>query len=368
MNSLIKEQYSMKIKKNLLYISDCFLKSSVFESQVHSLCNVHSQHFNVTLLVLCNKEEYDMEGLAGAKYKLVKYKKPPKLFMPLSQKIAMFTYKNITPFYQADVIHSRGQIGTGFAINICKKYNLQRPIIADIRGAMSEEITYMKSFGYKFFSAQANILEEFVFKNATYLFFVSENMKKFYETKYNFIIKSAIFPTIVNENFFYKSSSNRAKMREELSIEDKFVYIYVGNADKWQKLDIIMVEFMKQVSKNNLLYLVIVTTEPLKVKAMLLELNIDITNILITSTTYNKVAKYINAADAGLLIRDENSVNYVASPTKRNEYLACGIKVVDKLNEIGNTDYEAQNLHYKPFKEIIEEQEKIYKNLGQNNR
>ena len=357
----------MKTKINLLYISDCFLKSSVFESQVHSLCNAHSEHFSVTLLALCNKEEYSMEGLSNAKYKLVKYKKPPKLFMPISQTIAMFTYKNITPFYSADIIHARGQIGSGFAINICNKYALKKPIIADIRGVMSEEISYLKNFGYDFFSAQSDRLEKFVFKNASYLFFVSENMKFFYAGKHNFSAKSAIFPTIVNEDFFYKSSSERVKVRKELSIDDKFVYIYVGNADRWQKLDIIMVEFTKKVSKNNLLYLIIVTTEPLKVKSILSEIGSAGTNILITSTTYDKVAKYINAADAGLLIRDEHIVNHVASPTKRNEYLACGVKVVDKLSEIGNQEYEAQNLHYKPFKEIIEEQEEIYKKLGKNN-
>jgi len=357
----------MKTKINLLYISDCFLKSSVFESQVHSLCNAHSEHFNVTLLALCNKEEYNMEGFLDAKYKLIKYKKPPKLFMPLSQKIAMFTYKNMTPFYQADVIHARGQIGSGFAINICKKYTLNKPIIADIRGAMSEEMSYMKNFGYAFFSVQANKLEEFVFKNASYFFFVSDNMKTYYKNKHNSETKNAIFPTIVNEEFFYQSKHERVDMRKKLNINDKFVYIYVGNADKWQKLDIIIYEFAQQIIKNNLLYLLIVTTEPQRVKRIISELGIDGKNILVTSTMYDKVAKYINAADAGLLIRDEHIVNYVASPTKRNEYLACGVKVVDKLSEIGNIEYSTQNLHYKPLNEILEEQDKIYKTLGQNN-
>ena len=351
--------------RKLLYISDCFVNSTVFESQVHTICNEHSTDLEITLLALCNRSEIKEDGLENSNYKLVKYKKPPKLFVPFMQKIAMLTFKNLHLFENTDVIHCRGHIGTAFAINICKKYNLKKPIICDIRGAVPEEILFKEGFGHKYFSYQAKQLEKFIFKNTDYFFFVSENMKTYYSNHYKFQTDTcSIFPTIVNEKYFSISKENRLTVRTNLGINDKFVYIYVGGIDKWQNLDKILTIFSEKSEKNRELFLLVITTEPDYVKKLIKELRLNIKNILITTSKYEKVADYLNASDAGLIIRDKNTVNYVASPTKVNEYMACGLKIIDKLDEIGNKLYEKKDMNYIPLKEIINKQNKIYKKLG----
>ena len=40
---------------NILYISESFVDSSLFKSQVHTLCNFHAEENSVTLLALCDK-------------------------------------------------------------------------------------------------------------------------------------------------------------------------------------------------------------------------------------------------------------------------------------------------------------------------
>lgn len=351
--------------KKLLYVSDCFVNSTVFESQVHTICNEHSTDLDITLLALCNASEIKKDGLKNSNYKLVKYKKPPKLFVPFMQKVAMLTFKNLHLFKDADIIHCRGHIGTAFAINICKKYNLKKPIIGDIRGAVPEEILFKEGFAYKYFSYQAKQLEKFIFKNTDYFFFVSENMKTYYFNHYKFQTKNcSIFPTIVNEKYFYISKENRLTVKTNLGIVDKFVYIYVGGIDKWQNLDKVITSFAKKSENNKELFLLVITTEPDYVKKLIKELGVNIKNIFITTSKYEEVANYLNASDAGLIIRDKNIVNYVASPTKVNEYLACGLKIIDKLDEIGNKLYEKENMNYIPLKRIINKQNKIYQELG----
>lgn len=350
--------------KELLYVSDCFVDSTVFESQVHTICNEHSKNFNVTLLALCNNAEMKKNGLSNAKYKLIKYKKPPKLFINYMQKIAIYTFKNVDLFKRCDLIHARGHIGAGFSLNICKKYNLNKKVISDIRGAVPEEILFTNKFANNYFSKEASKLENFVFKYSNYFYFVSENMKDHYINKYKLDKKNcSVFPTIVNEFFFSVSAELRTEKRKELKIDDKFVYIYVGGIDKWQNLDKILIAFSEKSTINNSLFLIIVTTDPKHVEELILDLNLTIKNILITTSKYKDVSSFLNAADAGLIIRDDNIINHVASPTKVNEYLACGLKVVDNLNEIGNISYSKKNIFYQPLKNIINEQENIYNEL-----
>lgn len=352
----------------LLYVSDSFVDSTVFESQVHTICNEHTANFDVTLLALCNASEVKKEGLKDRKYTLVKYKKPPKLFIPFMQKIAMLTFKEIELFKRADVIHCRGHIGAAFAMNVCKKHNFTKPIIADIRGAIPEEIKLTGGVGSSIMAYWALKLEKFVFENAGYFFFVSKNMRDFYYNRYLYDKKiSSIFPTVVNEDFFFKSQTLRQEIRSKLNIDDMFVYIYVGGVHKLQNIDKILIAFDKERKKNSKLYLIMIVSDMAVVRKLIKEIDIKEENIYINSLPYNLVGQYINAADAGLIIREENIVNYVASPTKVNEYLACGLNVVDKIDYIGQMKYSMANAKYMSMDEIIKGQDEIYGKLFKGN-
>ena len=352
--------------KKLLYISDCFVDSTVFESQVHTICNEHSKSYDVTLLALCNASEMIKEGLDNTTYRLVKYKKPPKLFIPFMQQVAILTFKYIELFREADVIHCRGHIGSAFAININHKYQLNKKIISDIRGAIPEEIYFKHGFAHSFFSKQASKLEKFIFENSDYFFFVSENMKEYYSEKYHIdSSRNSVFPTIVNERYFFYSAEKRNKFRSLLKLQNKFVYIYVGGIDKWQRLDEIIQTFDNL--KNDDLYLLIITTDPSYVNKLLLDLRINSNNILVTTSKYEDVPNYLNASDAGLIIRENNIINHVASPTKVNEYLSCGLKIVDRLDKIGDISYSKKNVKYMPLQSILKQQSEIYNKLGEKN-
>ena len=135
-----------------------------------------------------------------------------------------------------------------------------------------------------------------------------------------------IFPTIVDDNYFFKDLDKRRKLRVQLKIEDKFVFLYVGGNQKWQNLESIVQSFDKASLVDNNIYLIILTTQKESVQNMLLREDILSKNILIDSAKYENVADYINASDLGLLIREKNILNYVARPTKVSEYASCGLK------------------------------------------
>ena len=48
--------------------------------------------------------------------------------------------------------------------------------------------------------------------------------------------------------------------------------------------------------------------------------------------THHQVPDYLSAADYGLLLREENVTNGVASPVKFAEYLSCGLQILISAN------------------------------------
>jgi len=51
-------------------------------------------------------------------------------------------------------------------------------------------------------------------------------------------------------------------------------------------------------------------------------------DVISTFVSYDKVPAYLYACDIGIIWRDENIVNWVASPIKFSEYLSCGLPVI----------------------------------------
>jgi len=348
---------------NILYIADGF--GTVYMSQVHNLCNEHSQNHAVTVLSFCKYKDIGTE-VNNRKYTLIKVLRPSAFFIPFFAKFTALIFKGKKLFEWADVIHCRGHGSALVSFYIQDKYNLSKPTIVDIRGAIAEEIMYAEhSVINNYIAGQALRAEKIIFNRADYLFFVSEKMHLYYQNQYDYAQNSfTIFPTIVNETYFHKMANIRHQIRTELHLEEKYTYVYSGGTASWQNIDKILVEFNKKARLHNI-HLLMLVLNTKTVTTLIKELNIESKCITIMSLEYKDVGKYLNACDAGLVIRDNSIVNYVASPTKVNEYLACGLHIVDKLEEIGNTTYNAtywQN-NYMSLEVAITKQQSIYKLL-----
>jgi len=349
----------------LLYVSDSFINSTVFSSQVHTLCNYHATDCEVNLLCLCDKEEILGEKFTDSKYSFFKTRRLPLTFTPLFNAVTAWLFRDYFLFISADVIHCRGPIAAAFAIRICKYLKLEKPIIADMRGAIVEEIAQSGRKFAKMFSKMAQKLERYVFAHADYFFFVSENMRKYYLKNYPEIKeRNSVFPTIVDESCFYQSEDIRLQKRQELKINDEKVYVYCGGVSYWQNVNKIIEKFHAAWLENKDIFLLLLVKDQGAIVQMMRELNITNSNILLRSLPYQEVGQYLNAADYGVIIRDDIIINHVASPTKINEYLACGLKIVDRLQEIGHgEDITFKKYHYTFLADILRGQKYVYNYL-----
>lgn len=227
--------------------------------------------------------------------------------------------------------------------------NPKQKISIWLQGIVPEEA--MLIFEHTFFSKYIRkfyneIWERIALKYAKNIFFVSKAMLKHYQKKYGY----------KKNNYSIMPCFNQ-KLNKEAFTQEKYLsptFLYAGTLSKWQCIDrtlLIFKEIQQQLPSAKLF---LFTSEKEKAKYLVEHYNIK--NVSIDYVTYNELNERIKNIKYGFLIRDNNLVNNVATPTKMNGYLANGIipiysDVIDDFREnlksqyliTGNTDEEMVN-------------------------
>jgi len=113
---------------------------------------------------------------------------------------------------------------------------------------------------------------------------------------------------------------------------------------KWEIPDKIISFFKNLRTKDTRFRLLLVTPDVDLANKLINKQKLD-DKIFVKKVELNDVNKYLNAADVGLLLREDIPMNNVASPTKFAEYLMVGLPVIisqgvyDFANDINNTKY-----------------------------
>ena len=119
----------------------------------------------------------------------------------------------------------------------------------------------------------------------------------------------------------------RAAVRKELGVSERaLLFVYSGTMAAWQMPEpsaMLVRSLRDQRPDARLLFL---TPDPSAAKAAARSAGLD--GVLFRSARSDEVARYLCAADYGLLLRDDSNVNRVACPVKFGEYLACGVRPV----------------------------------------
>lgn len=349
----------------ILYITDGFTRLPVFRSQVHTVCTRHAQNNDVHMAIFARWPEYSDSVDDGVLYSWSKSILFPKAYVPSLNWLSTLLSGLRKIIRSADVVHCRGHVGTAMGLKLRAWFNPDIPLIADIRGAIVQELDNSPSRVSQLLSGQALRLEQDVFSGPDWFFFVSKSMQDHYSALYDLSTdKSSVFPTIVDDTVFYKDFDVRNEVRSQLGWQDTFVYAYVGGVDHWQNLDRILARFQEISFGRNDLGLLLLVTDPHSIQKKVRDMGMTEKTVQVMKVPYECVGRYLNAADAGLLIRDDTLVNRVASPTKLNEYTACGLSVVTDLNVLGDTTASGfESNGYRKIDEIVLEQEKIYRQL-----
>jgi glycosyltransferase involved in cell wall biosynthesis len=142
-------------------------------------------------------------------------------------------------------------------------------------------------------------------------------------------IVSTVVPCAVNLDDFNLSATARSAIRQRLDIVGRKVFCYAGGVSAWQCIDE-MLDLVATLRKNDpeVFFLFLTNGNLAPYQARLHRIGEAGQDYITLAVQHNEVSNYLNAADFGLLLRAENAVNLVASPTKLGEYLASGLPVV----------------------------------------
>lgn len=233
---------------------------------------------------------------------------------------------------------------------IYKKYPTMK-ILYWFQGIVPEEIDfYNYSYIKKIISkVRYTLLEIMILRKSTINFFVSNSMRNHYKKKYaynkeNFIVMPCFNQTIFKDAFYDEKYNTPT-------------FVYTGSLAKWQCFEQTINLFKKIKEIIPSARLTIYTKEQDKAKYILEKYNVEAE---IKYVPYQKISEELRNFKYGFILREDNIVNNVATPTKMSSYLANGIIPI-YTDVVGSYKENLTNLKYSiPITTNYDGLEKLY--------
>jgi len=307
---------------NLIYINSG--DSSVMEAQVVSLLNYYIEHrffANIYLLQgFANSQEKQVleQKLNLTNFTIIWFRTYPNysFFDFFNIRSLGFVLKKNKSIICESVIHVRGEKYGAYAYKLLKKNQFEKKLLVDIRGVSYEEILYYYNGNTLFKRNKLNGAKRSLnsLKNSCKITVVSNTLKKYLLTHFNYHKEYLYINANIAGELFKYNKDLRYKTREKLGIqENEIVAIFLSaGAANWQKEK----DIVNQLQKLGIRILNLSAKK------------IDCQNIINLYVPFNSVHEYLSAADLGILWRDNNLVNNVASPSKFSEFICNGLPIV----------------------------------------
>ncbi|MBE2256581.1 MAG: glycosyltransferase family 4 protein [Ignavibacteria bacterium] len=233
----------------------------------------------------------------------------------------------LTVLNNFNIIHCHGLNAVRPSI-IIKKFLKKIKIVFNVHGATPEERIYSNPSTPKKWLTKLEKDETFSLKYSDGVIFVSDALKNHYINKYNIFIDHSVIIPCLFENIINLNYESISQNRKKLNLKSKIVFIYVGSYRKYQ----LPYETLKFFSDLNSVFdnafLIILTSHIIQFSEILDELKISKDRYFVKQVKHSEISEYISLADFGFLLRENNIVNNVASPTKFGEYLSCGVPLI----------------------------------------
>lgn len=177
------------------------------------------------------------------------------------------------------------------------------------------EESYMRENNFLKLHAK-NLIEYVALKFSGVKFFVSKSMLNHYKDKHGLIFKNyEIMPCF---NLKYEKPVNLSQKRY-----DNPSFVYAGSLSTWQNIDETLSIFKFIEDQIPTATLTLLTKENEKADCLIKKY--DLKNILVKYVPLKNLKEELQNYKYGFLLRKDTKVNNVATPTKMNSYLACGV-------------------------------------------
>lgn len=161
------------------------------------------------------------------------------------------------------------------------------------------------------------LIEKYALKEAERVFVVSNSQVRHYEKKYRLSLR---------DKAYVMPCSNETMHEESFFAEGKYenpVFVYAGSLAKYQCIGMTLEAFsrIQQVEPNS--SLLFYTGQQDEARALVEQWNLN--NVTIGYAAPNELNAILAKAKYGFVIRDDSTVNKVATPTKISSYISNGV-------------------------------------------
>lgn len=340
---------------DIYYINYDGINCSVFYSQIYTYCHLLSKNNLKVTLLNCERNISSVKypdknkGLYHDKLYVTAAYKNRYFDFVINKKLVKETAELInekSTFNEKIIIHCRGIFGSLVGLKVKRelKHYLDIKLISDFRGAVIDEyfLRHKNKGGiYKiilmFIIIKINRIQAFVCKKSDHIFCVSKKLEQYLKGRYTVNCRISVIPTCIDADKNGFDLEERIKIRKQMNTENKFVVVYCGGGQIYQKPEALVNAFINISKRIRNAVLLILTKDKNIFEVYLKKYNIEKSKYFIKSVPHSDVYKYLSSSDCAVLLRDMNNVNKVASPTKFAEYINCKLPVYIS-HSIGDID------------------------------
>lgn len=318
------------------------ISSTVFESQVWAFKNRLEQQSIQVKLIIGQK----LKAKIGVKKFLSLIKSPTVKFISLPDKISHFkTAKKVAHLLKNEsniILHCRNIEAAYVGLLVKQELsNKTVQVLYDVRGFVEGEADFFNK------PIKENMYEKLhgkLFKSDIYFNFVSKELFELYNQKYSVSLDKSIFCNSAYDDAVFQFVP---KDKENQNTPSKV--LYVGGNQAYQKID----EIVNVFSKRKDVELTVVTSKKLQKKVAAANIQFE------HGLTPSQINHLADSFDYGIIYRDDELFNQIATPTKVSEYWGKGLKVI-AINSAGAyTNLIKQNKRLGIYLGSIEEVETV---------
>jgi glycosyltransferase involved in cell wall biosynthesis len=139
--------------------------------------------------------------------------------------------------------------------------------------------------------------------------------------------RTFVVPGLARAGAFHFDARVRAEMRGRHGLEGKKVLIFPGSVGRWHHLDATLAVVRAACALDPAVHFIALSPHTEAMEAAVTQA-LPPGRYRVLAAAHGEVSAWLQAADAGLLLRERHPINRVAAPTKLAEYLLCGLPAI----------------------------------------
>ena len=241
---------------------------------------------------------------------------------------------------QVEMVHARSHIPATIALWLKRRFGVK--MIFDVRGLLADE--YVDAGHWRKASIPYRITksaEGRALAAADGVVTLTERIWPLinqWDSLRNRSVAHQVVPCCADLELFRFRSEDRARRRDELGLQDRFVLVYSGSIDGWyltESMADFFVTMRKQRPNAHFLWLTPARHE--RLHELMRARGVSDSDYTVLRSAPRDVPSYLSAGDAGLAFIKPCFSKLASSPTKYGEYLGCGLPLI--INEgVGDSD------------------------------